>query len=90
MLPSSWQGTKALSTKGRPQMSASLMVPGPALVMMTSGHSGWEVGQRAAGADQAASSATLKPYVVAAEDRLAMQGCGSRGAARELRHVTTR
>ena len=37
MLPSSWQGTKALSTMGSPQISASLMVPGPALVMMTSG-----------------------------------------------------
>ncbi len=40
MLPSSWQGTKALSTMGSPQMSASLMVPGPALVMMTSEEGG--------------------------------------------------
>ena len=48
MLPSSWQGTKALSTMGSPQMSASLMVPGPALVMMTS------AGAQAPGAARAA------------------------------------
>mmetsp|Transcript_21581 Transcript_21581/g.69771 ORF Transcript_21581/g.69771 Transcript_21581/m.69771 type:complete len:267 (-) Transcript_21581:322-1122(-) len=36
MLPSSWHGMQPLSTTGRPVMSASAMVPGPALVMMAS------------------------------------------------------
>mmetsp|Transcript_24416 Transcript_24416/g.62069 ORF Transcript_24416/g.62069 Transcript_24416/m.62069 type:complete len:209 (-) Transcript_24416:945-1571(-) len=36
MLPSSWQGMLPLSRMGRPEMSASAMVPGPALVMMAS------------------------------------------------------
>ena len=34
-MPRAWQGMKPLSTMGRPQMSASAMVPGPALVTMT-------------------------------------------------------
>mmetsp|Transcript_43128 Transcript_43128/g.63302 ORF Transcript_43128/g.63302 Transcript_43128/m.63302 type:complete len:230 (+) Transcript_43128:496-1185(+) len=36
MLPSSWPGRKEESMQGRPEMAASAMVPGPALVMMQS------------------------------------------------------
>ena len=35
-LPSSWHGMAPLSSSGTPRMSASAMVPGPALVMTTS------------------------------------------------------
>ena len=34
-LPHAWQGMKPFSRMGRPQISASAMVPGPALVTMT-------------------------------------------------------